>query len=331
MTMSSSAVLNIDNLSLEFPAYRSNVQALNGVSLHVNPGEIVGVVGESGSGKSVTAMLSLRLLPERSYRITSGSLSLLGRDMLATPEKQLLQIRGRDAAMIFQEPMTALNPTRRIGRQMLDVIIHHQRLSQEQARAKAIDLLRDMHIADPEQVLQAYPFELSGGMRQRVMIALAFSCDPQLLIADEPTTALDVTVQRQVLLLLREKARQRGTAILLITHDMAVVSQFCDRVYVMYTGAVVEQGSTAQVMLDPQHPYTRGLLSGLPEQVRPGEPLLTILGQVPNLAHLPGGCTFRERCSQAMAVCAQRPPLHSINASQQHKSACWLAAPESAQ
>ncbi|MGY5330346.1 ABC transporter ATP-binding protein [Pseudomonas protegens] len=331
MTMSSSAVLNIDNLSLEFPAYRSNVQALNGVSLHVNPGEIVGVVGESGSGKSVTAMLSLRLLPERSYRITSGSLSLLGRDMLATPEKQLLQIRGRDAAMIFQEPMTALNPTRRIGRQMLDVIIHHQRLSQEQARAKAIDLLRDMHIADPEQVLQAYPFELSGGMRQRVMIALAFSCDPQLLIADEPTTALDVTVQRQVLLLLREKARQRGTAILLITHDMAVVSQFCDRVYVMYTGAVVEQGSTAQVMLDPQHPYTRGLLSGLPEQVRPGEPLLTIPGQVPNLAHLPGGCTFRERCSQAMAVCAQRPPLHSINASLQHKSACWLAAPESAQ
>ncbi|WP_325985021.1 ABC transporter ATP-binding protein [Pseudomonas protegens] len=331
MTMSSSAVLNIDNLSLEFPAYRSNVQALNGVSLHVNPGEIVGVVGESGSGKSVTAMLSLRLLPERSYRITSGSLSLLGRDMLATPEKQLLQIRGRDAAMIFQEPMTALNPTRRIGRQMLDVIIHHQRLSQEQARAKAIDLLRDMHIADPEQVLQAYPFELSGGMRQRVMIALAFSCDPQLLIADEPTTALDVTVQRQVLLLLREKARQRGTAILLITHDMAVVSQFCDRVYVMYTGAVVEQGSTAQVMLDPQHPYTRGLLSSLPEQVRPGEPLLTIPGQVPNLAHLPGGCTFRERCSQAMAVCAQRPPLHSINASQQHKSACWLAAPESAQ
>ncbi len=329
--MSSSAVLNIDNLSLEFPAYRSNVQALNGVSLHVNPGEIVGVVGESGSGKSVTAMLSLRLLPERSYRITSGSLSLLGRDMLATPEKQLLQIRGRDAAMIFQEPMTALNPTRRIGRQMLDVIIHHQRLSQAEARAKAIDLLRDMHIADPEQVLQAYPFELSGGMRQRVMIALAFSCDPQLLIADEPTTALDVTVQRQVLLLLREKARQRGTAILLITHDMAVVSQFCDRVYVMYTGAVVEQGSTAQVMLDPQHPYTRGLLSGLPEQVAPGAPLLTIAGQVPNLAHLPAGCTFRERCPQAMAQCAQRPPLHSINAGEQRKSACWLAAPESAQ
>ena len=210
MTMThSQPVLAIDNLSLEFPAYKSSVKALNGVSLHVNPGEIVGVVGESGSGKSVTAMLSMRLLPERSYRITSGSLSMLNRDMLSAPEKDLLKIRGRDAAMIFQEPMTALNPTRRIGRQMLDVIIHHQKISAAAAHAKAVALLRDMHIASPEQVLESYPFELSGGMRQRVMIALAFSCEPQLLIADEPTTALDVTVQRQVLLLLREKARAK--------------------------------------------------------------------------------------------------------------------------
>ncbi|NWC71869.1 ABC transporter ATP-binding protein [Pseudomonas sp. P7758] len=331
MTMSSPAVLAIDNLSLEFPAYRNNVQALNGVSLHVNPGEVVGVVGESGSGKSVTAMLSLRLLPERSYRITAGSLQMLGRDMLGASEKELLQIRGRDAAMIFQEPMTALNPTRRIGRQMLDVIIHHQRLSKAAARAKAIALLRDMHIADPEQVLDSYPFELSGGMRQRVMIALAFSCDPQLLIADEPTTALDVTVQRQVLLLLREKARERGTAILLITHDMAVVSQFCDRVYVMYTGAVVEEGPTAQVMSDPRHPYTQGLLSGLPEQVKPGDDLLTIPGQVPNLAALPSGCTFRERCPQAMGQCIERPRLDLINPAGTRKSACWLTAGESVQ
>ncbi|MBT2372631.1 ABC transporter ATP-binding protein [Pseudomonas fluorescens] len=329
MSMSSPAVLAIDNLSLEFPAYRNNVQALNGVSLHVNPGEIVGVVGESGSGKSVTAMLSLRLLPERSYRITQGSLHMLGRDMLGAQEKDLLQVRGRDAAMIFQEPMTALNPTRRIGRQMLDVIIHHQRLSKAEARAKAIALLKDMHIADPEQILDSYPFELSGGMRQRVMIALAFSCDPQLLIADEPTTALDVTVQRQVLLLLREKARQRGTAILLITHDMAVVSQFCDRVYVMYTGAVVEEGPTAQVMGDPRHPYTQGLLSGLPEQVQPGEDLLTIPGQVPNLAALPSGCTFRERCPHAMTQCAERPRLNLIDPARLRKSACWLSAKES--
>jgi peptide/nickel transport system ATP-binding protein len=320
-----SPVLSIDNLSIEFPAYRSTVKALNGVSLEVRPGEIVGVIGESGSGKSVTAMLSLRLLPERSYRVSSGSLHILGRDMLAAQEKDLLKVRGRDAAMIFQEPMTALNPTRRIGRQMTDVIIHHQQLSKAEARAKAIALLRDMHIADPEQVMDSYPFELSGGMRQRVMIALAFSCDPQLLIADEPTTALDVTVQRQVLLLLREKARQRGTAILLITHDMALVSQFCDRVYVMYTGAVVEQGITAEVMAAPQHPYTRGLLSGLPEQVEPGQELMTIPGQVPNLSALPDGCTFRDRCAFAMTKCSERPPLLAIDASGQRKSACWLS------
>ncbi len=321
-------VLAIDNLSLEFPAYKNNVKALNGVSLHVNPGEIIGVVGESGSGKSVTAMLSMRLLPERSYRITAGSLSMLDRDMLAASEKELLQIRGRDAAMIFQEPMTALNPTRRIGRQMLDVIIHHQKISAAQARLKAIALLRDMHIASPEQVLESYPFELSGGMRQRVMIALAFSCEPQLLIADEPTTALDVTVQRQVLLLLREKARQKGTAILLITHDMALVSQFCDRVYVMYTGAVVEQGRTAEVMGNPQHPYTQGLLSGLPEMVEPGQPLMTIPGQVPNLASLPTGCTFEERCPHSMPVCARRPRLNPINGNEHRKSACWLPVKE---
>ena len=320
-------VLVIDDLRIEFPAYRSTVKALNGVSLHVNPGEIVGVIGESGSGKSVTAMLSLRLLPERSYEVKSGSLSILGRDMLTAKEKDLLSVRGRDAAMIFQEPMTALNPTRRIGRQMLDVIIHHQRLSKADARAKAIALLRDMHIADPEQVMNSYPFELSGGMRQRVMIALAFSCDPQLLIADEPTTALDVTVQRQVLLLLREKARARGTAILLITHDMALVSQFCDRVYVMYTGAVVEQGVTAQVMADPRHPYTQGLLSGLPEMVEPGQDLKTIPGQVPNLSALPEGCTFLDRCAYATAQCLQRPPMQIIDAAADRKSACWLSAP----
>ncbi len=322
-------VLAIDNLSLEFPGYGHHVQALNGVSLHVDPGEIVGVVGESGSGKSVTAMMSMRLLSPRTYRVTGGSLRMLDRDMLAMPEKALLKIRGRDAAMIFQEPMTALNPTRRIGRQMLDVIVHHQRIGKAEARLKAIALLRDMHIASPEQVLQSYPFELSGGMRQRVMIALAFSCEPKLLIADEPTTALDVTVQRQVLLLLREKARQRGTAILLITHDMALVSQFCDRVYVMYTGAVVEQGLTREVMASPQHPYTQGLLSGLPEMVEPGQPLLTIPGQVPNLAHLPQGCTFQERCPHSMPVCSQRSNLNVIGNDERRRSACWLSLEES--
>lgn len=293
------AVLDIRSLNLEFPVYKGSVKALNGVSLHVAPGEIVGVVGESGSGKSVTAMAALRLLPPEAYTVTTGSISLLGHDMLALPEKQVQAMRGRDAAMIFQEPMTALNPTQRVGRQLSDVIRRHQPLSAAQAMQKASSLLRDMHIADPEQILMRYPFELSGGMRQRVMIALAFSCDPPLLIADEPTTALDVTVQRQVLLLLREKARERGTAVLFITHDMAVVSQFCDRVYVMYAGAVVEQGATGQLMAHPAHPYTRALLLGLPESAASGEPLPSIPGQVPNLTALPQGCAFRNRCARA--------------------------------
>ncbi len=234
-------------------------------------------------------------------------------------------MRGREAAMIFQEPMTALNPTRRIGRQLLDVIRRHTALDTAQARAKAIELLKDMHIADPEQILERYPFELSGGMRQRIMIALAFSCDPQLLIADEPTTALDVTVQRQVLLLLREKARARGTAILLITHDMALVSQFCDRVYVMYAGGIVEQGATAAVMQAPRHPYTQGLLACLPEKAVPGSDLASIPGQVPNLAQLPGGCSFKERCSRRHERCETRPALLPTD-TPDHLSACWLQA-----
>ncbi|MBA6143247.1 MULTISPECIES: ABC transporter ATP-binding protein [Pseudomonas] len=325
----SQAILSIDNLNLEFPGFRDTAKALNGVTLRVQPGEIVGVVGESGSGKSVTAMLSLGLLPPGSFRVTQGSVQLLGKDILGQKEKQLGDLRGRDAAMIFQEPMTALNPTRRIGKQLLDVIQRHQQLSNEQAYNKAVGLLQDMHIADPEQVLERYPFELSGGMRQRIMIALAFSCDPKLLIADEPTTALDVTVQRQVLLLLREKARERGTAILLITHDMALVSQFCDRVYVMYTGGIVEQGSTSQVMNNPAHPYTQGLLASLPERATPGEDLDTISGQVPNLAKLPNGCTFKDRCTHRLPVCEAKPKLFSTE-SANHLSACWLHEQESA-
>jgi peptide/nickel transport system ATP-binding protein len=323
------AILDIHNLYLDFPGFRNTAKALNGVTLRVEPGEIVGVVGESGSGKSVTAMLSLGLLPAGSFRVTQGSVQLLGHDILSQSDAQLATIRGRDAAMIFQEPMTALNPTRRIGKQLLDVIRRHQPLSRQEAHAKAIGLLQDMHIADPEQVLERYPFELSGGMRQRIMIALAFSCDPKLLIADEPTTALDVTVQRQVLLLLREKARARGTAILLITHDMALVSQFCDRVYVMYTGGVVEQGSVDDVMNRPSHPYTQGLLASLPERAVPGRDLDTIVGQVPNLTRLPAGCTFKERCNQRMPACDVRPELLAT-AAPLHFSACWLQAQESA-
>lgn len=308
-------VLDIRDLSLEFPVFGGAVRALAGVSLRVLPGEIVGVVGESGSGKSVTAMAALRLLPKGAHRITGGSLHLCGEDVLAAPESRLRQWRGRRAAMIFQEPMTALNPTRRIGDQLTGVLRAHHRLSRPQALARAESLLRDMMIPDPAQALRAYPFELSGGMRQRVMVAMAFSCDPALLIADEPTTALDVTVQRQVLQLLRLRARERGTAILFITHDMAVVSQFCDRVYVMYAGTVVEQGPTAQVLRDPRHPYTRGLLEGLPERADPGTELAAIPGRVPDMRHPPAGCVFFDRCALADAMCRQPPVLREV--------ACW--------
>ncbi|EPG8764836.1 ABC transporter ATP-binding protein, partial [Raoultella ornithinolytica] len=233
----SNRVLTIDNVRLSFPVYQGEVHVLNAVSMHIDRGEIVGVVGESGSGKSVTAMLAMRLLPPASYQIHSGQVTLMGNDILKASEQEMRDIRGRRVAMIFQEPMTALNPTRRIGKQMVDVIRQHRPLSAREARARAVALLADMQIADPQRVMERYPFELSGGMRQRVMIAIAFSCEPDLLIADEPTTALDVTVQRQVLRLLKQKALATGTAVLFISHDMAVVSQICDRLYVMYAGA----------------------------------------------------------------------------------------------
>ncbi len=269
-------ILEIDDLRLAFAAFGGPQRALRGVSLQVAAGEIVGLVGESGSGKSVTAMSVLRLLPRDGHVVEDGRIRFRARDILAMSDAAMREIRGREISMIFQEPMSALNPTRRIGLQLEEVIRRHQPLSPAQARERAIELLNEVHIADARRLLRRYPFELSGGMRQRVMIAMAFSCNPALLIADEPTTALDVTGQKQVLLLLREQARARGTAVLFITHDLAVVSQLCDRVYVMRAGEVVEEGPTGQVLLRPSHPYTRGLLRGLPENGRPRHLLPTL-------------------------------------------------------
>ena len=347
-------VLDIQQLHLSFPGFHGDVHALNNVSLQINRGEIVGLVGESGSGKSVTAMLIMRLLPTGSYCVHRGQISLLGEDVLNAREKQLRQWRGARVAMIFQEPMTALNPTRRIGLQMMDVIRHHQPISRREARAKAIDLLEEMQIPDavevmsrypfelsgeaidlleemqiPDavEVMSRYPFELSGGMRQRVMIALAFSCEPQLIIADEPTTALDVTVQLQVLRLLKHKARASGTAVLFISHDMAVVSQLCDSVYVMYAGSVIESGVTADVIHHPRHPYTIGLLQCAPEHGVPRQLLPAIPGTVPNLTHLPDGCAFRDRCYAAGAQCENVPALTACGDNNQ-RCACWYPQQE---
>ncbi len=323
-------VLTIDNVRLSFPVYQGQVNVLNNISLHIDRGEIVGVVGESGSGKSVTAMLAMRLLPAGSYHIHSGAITLMGHDMLNLTEKTLRDIRGSKVAMIFQEPMTALNPTRRIGRQMVDVIRQHRPMSLREARARAVELLADMQIADPQSVLKRYPFELSGGMRQRVMIAIAFSCEPDLLIADEPTTALDVTVQRQVLRLLKQKAQATGTAVLFISHDMAVVSQVCDRLYVMYAGAVIESGNTGEVLQQPQHPYSIGLLNSAPDKGEPRTPLRSIPGTVPNLAHLPAGCAFRERCFAAGEACGITPTLQAHDSAADRQAACWYPQRENA-
>ncbi|HDT6508836.1 TPA: ABC transporter ATP-binding protein [Klebsiella aerogenes] len=323
-------VLTIDNVRLSFPVYQGQVNVLNNISLHIDRGEIVGVVGESGSGKSVTAMLAMRLLPAGSYHIHSGAITLMGHDMLNLTEKTLRDIRGSKVAMIFQEPMTALNPTRRIGKQMVDVIRQHRPMSLREARARAVELLADMQIADPQSVLKRYPFELSGGMRQRVMIAIAFSCEPDLLIADEPTTALDVTVQRQVLRLLKQKAQATGTAVLFISHDMAVVSQVCDRLYVMYAGAVIESGNTGEVLQQPQHPYSIGLLNSAPDNGEPRAPLRSIPGTVPNLARLPAGCAFRERCFAAGEACGITPTLQAHDSAAGRQAACWYPQRENA-
>ncbi len=323
-------VLTIDNVRLSFPVYQGQVNVLNNISLHIDRGEIVGVVGESGSGKSVTAMLAMRLLPAGSYHIHSGAITLMGHDMLNLTEKTLRDIRGSKVAMIFQEPMTALNPTRRIGKQMVDVIRQHRPMSLREARARAVELLADMQIADPQSVLKRYPFELSGGMRQRVMIAIAFSCEPDLLIADEPTTALDVTVQRQVLRLLKQKAQATGTAVLFISHDMAVVSQVCDRLYVMYAGAVIESGNTGEVLQQPQHPYSIGLLNSAPDKGEPRTPLRSIPGTVPNLARLPAGCAFRERCFAAGEACGISPTLQAHDSAADRQAACWYPQRENA-
>ena len=322
-------VLTIEDLRLSFPVFQGEVNVLNNITMKINRGEIVGVVGESGSGKSVTAMLAMRLIPQASYQIKSGKIDLMGNDILNASEKEMRRLRGNKVAMIFQEPMTALNPTRRIGKQMIDVIRQHRPLSSREARARAVELLNEMQVGDPARVLDRYPFELSGGMRQRVMIALAFSCDPDLLIADEPTTALDVTVQRQVLRLLKQKARATGTAVLFISHDMAVISQVCDRIYVMYAGSVIESGLTEQVLHQPTHPYSIGLLNCAPEASEPRAILPSIPGTVPNLARLPEGCTFRERCFAAGEACKTAPPLHAHGVTDR-QVACWYPQKEKA-
>ena len=323
---SSHPLLEIDNLHTHFFTPAGTVRAVDGVSYSLNSGETLGVVGESGCGKSVTALSILRLVASPPGRIVDGAIRFEGSDLLGLSESQMEDIRGNHISMIFQEPMTSLNPLLTVGRQISEAIALHQGVSRRDAMDRAVEMLRRVHIPEPERRAFAYPHQLSGGMRQRVMIAMALSCNPKVLIADEPTTALDVTIQAQILDLMRELRDTLGTAIILITHDMGVVAENADRVVVMYAGRKVEEASVDDLFERPGHPYTRGLLDSIPNlnlaaRADPSRTRLNeIKGMVPSLSNLPKGCSFAPRCALATEQChAVIPRL------EQHRPAHWVA------
>jgi oligopeptide/dipeptide ABC transporter ATP-binding protein len=304
--VSAEPLLSVSKLTTVFDSPRGAVTAVDAISFEIRPGETLGLVGESGSGKSVTALSIMRLV-QPPGRIAGGQLLFKGRDLLTLDEPSMRAIRGADISLIFQEPMTALNPVFRVGDQIAEALLVHRRATRQEAKAKAVELLRAVRIPNPEARVASYPHQLSGGMRQRVMIAIALACQPALVIADEPTTALDVTIQAQILDLLREMRSALGLALLLITHDLGVVAETADRVAVMYAGRIVETGPVREILRNPQHPYTRGLLASIPGG-RPGARLRAIDGSVPLLGALPSGCAFNPRCPDRFEPCTGTPP-----------------------
>jgi len=301
-------LLSVKNLSTEFPVKKGIVRAVEDVSFDVDAGEILAIVGESGSGKSVTSLSVMGLLAEPG-RVAAGSMEFEGRDLATLSEKDYRELRGNDMAMIFQEPMTSLNPVYRVGKQIVEAIRTHEKVSKKEARERAIDLLRKVGIPSPEKRIDDYPHQMSGGMRQRVMIAMALACNPKLLIADEPTTALDVTIQAQILDLLRRLRDDTGMAVLLITHDLGVVSETADRVVVMYCGQVVEEAEVRALFDHPMHPYTLGLLKSIPRlEDDDTKRLYMIKGMVPNPLEMPPGCHFSDRCDSCMDICRTQMP-----------------------
>ena len=324
-------ILSIRDLRVSFRSGAQSAAAVDGVSYDVFAGETLGVVGESGCGKSVTALSVLRLIPSPPGQIDSGAIEFDGRDLLGLDERALYQVRGGDIGMIFQEPMTSLNPVLSIGLQLTEALVFHLGMSARKARERAVEMLRLVHIPEPERRLKQYPHQLSGGMRQRVMIAMALSCQPRLLIADEPTTALDVTIQAQILDLMAELKDQLGTAIILITHDLGVIAEMADRVVVMYAGKVVEQAPVTVLFKDPKHPYTQGLLRSLPrlDQLAAGagrDRLSEMPGLMPSIYAKRAGCMFAPRCPLASEHCREaEPPLEPV--ADEHWAACWEALP----
>lgn len=303
-------LLEVRDLDVRFRSGGAEVRAVRGVSFVVRAGETVGIVGESGCGKSVTALSLLRLVPDPPGRIAGGSIRLGGEDVLTMPEERLRALRGGRVSMVFQDPFSSLNPTMRLGDQVMEALRVHGRLSRAEAASRTLDLFRAVRLPSPETRMRQYPHQVSGGQRQRVMIAMAFAADPELLIADEPTTALDVTVQAQIMALMQDMQQRTNAAVLLISHDIALVAETCDRVLVMYAGQVVEQGAADQVVRTPLHPYTIGLLESLPDlRASSRKRLQSIPGQPPNPGELGAGCAFAARCPMAMPVCRSREPL----------------------
>ena len=321
------ALLTVKNLHVQFRTYAGLVHALRGVDFELDAGDIVGIVGESGCGKTVTASAVMGIIPSPPGEIIAGEAWFDNRDLLKLPESEMRLLRGNLISMIFQDPMTSLNPVLTIGTQLTEPFTEHQSLNMPEARERAVGLLRLVGISDPDSRLDQYPHQLSGGMRQRVMIAMSLACNPRLLFADEPTTALDVTVQAQILDLLKKLNQELNTTIVLITHDLGVVAGLCRKVLVMYAGQVVESASVEDLYATPCHPYTLGLLRSVPHPEAPHKRLLTIDGQPPDLLLPPSGCAFLPRCRFAMQSCLEAPPLFELKPT--HLSRCWLNHPDS--
>ena len=315
-------LLSLDSVETSFSTRNGLVRAVNDVSLDIGRGEILGLVGESGSGKSVTGFSVLGLV-EPPGRVTSGRIHFDGADLLGLNQTQIRKLRGKRIAMIFQDPMMTLNPVMRVGDQMIDAVLAHDRVSRIEARTRSRDALATVGIPSPEERLDAYPHQLSGGMRQRVAIAIAILHKPDLIIADEPTTALDVTIQSQILVEVQKLTRENHMALMWISHDLSVVARLADRVAVMYAGRIVEQGPIEEVIGTPRHPYTLGLIRSLPGQTTRGQRLTQIPGSMPSLAHLPSGCAFRDRCFRADATCTDHPPYETPVSASGHTVRCF--------
>ncbi|NLX82455.1 MAG: ABC transporter ATP-binding protein [Clostridiales bacterium] len=315
-------LLEVNNLHTSFFTDAGEVKAVDGVSFYLDRGKILGIVGESGSGKSVTAYSIMRILAPTG-RIVSGSIKLAGQEIVGADERVMHTIRGNKISMIFQDPMTSLNPTYTVEHQLMEGILLHTKRNRQEARARALEMLRLVHVNEPEKRMKQYPFELSGGMRQRVMIAMALACEPDILIADEPTTALDVTIQAQILELIQDLQHKMGMSVILITHDLGVVAQMCDEVVVMYAGTICEQGTADEIFYNPRHEYTKGLLRSIPTASNNHQRLQPISGTPIDLLNMPKGCPFAPRCDSAMKIClTQRPEKLVINP--YHYAACWV-------